>query len=199
LNHISNDKVIQIMPEQPDTWKRADSKKIADCRIFKVREDFCVRQTDGAQHTFFVVENPDWVNIIAFTKDKKVILIEQFRHGTEEITLELPGGMVDSQEKAADAVRRELLEETGFSTDEIIYLGKSRPNPALQNNWIHHFLAPLCEKSGETNFDEHESINTKFVSLKDIEQLIESEQITHSLVLAAFYKFMSKRNLFEKF
>jgi len=182
------------MKEQPDTWTRKNSEKIADCRVFTVREDFCERETDGAEHTFFVVENPDWVNIIALTKNEEVILIEQYRHGAEEITLELPGGMVDVRENAADAAKRELLEETGFEANNLIYLGKSRPNPALQNNWIYHFFATECEKVFETNFDEHESIITKFVRLFEIEQLIEAEQITHSLVLAAFYKFMSKRN-----
>ena len=182
------------MLEQPETWKRTNSKQIADCRVFRVREDFCERESGGTKHTFFVLENPDWVNIIALTKDNKVILIEQFRHGTEEITLELPGGMVDEQESAEDAARRELLEETGFEASEMIYLGKSRPNPVLQNNWIYHFLARNCEKTGYTNFDEHESIVTKLIRLQDIEQLIESEQITHSLVLAAFYKFRSRIN-----
>lgn len=186
------------MLEQPDTWKRLDSKQIADCRVFKVREDNSVRRTDGVEHTFFIIENPDWVNVIAFTKDEKVILIEQFRHGIEEITLELPGGMVDARENADDAAKRELLEETGFAANKMIYLGKSRPNPALQNNWIHHFLALACEKISKTKFDEHESINTKFASTSEIDELIDNEQITHSLVLAAFYKFMSKKNLYEK-
>jgi len=186
------------MKEQPETWKRTNSKLIADCRVFRVREDFCEREWDSAKHTFFVVENPDWVNIIALTKNDEVILIEQFRHGVEEITLEIPGGIVDNKENADDAARRELLEETGFEASEMIYLGKSRPNPALQNNWIYHFLARNCKKSGDTNFDEHESIVTKLIRLQDIEQLIESEQITHSLVLAAFYKFRAKKNIQTK-
>ena len=186
------------MKEQPDTWTRKNSEQIADCRVFTVREDFCKRETDGAEHTFFVVENPDWVNIIALTKNEEVILIEQYRHGAEEITLEIPGGMVDTGEKAADGAKRELLEETGFEAGEMIFLGKSRPNPTLQNNWIHHFLAPNCEKIAATNFDEHESIVTKFVPLQDIDQLIESEQISHSLVLAAFYKLRQRKNFLDK-
>ncbi len=128
------------MKDKPETWKRKTSKQIADCRVFKVREDFCERTSDRAEHTFFVVENPDWTNVIALTKEKQVILIEQFRHGTEEITLEIPGGMVDADEEPIVSAARELVEETGYSAREMLSLGKSRPNPAIQNNWIHHFF-----------------------------------------------------------
>jgi 8-oxo-dGTP pyrophosphatase MutT (NUDIX family) len=177
------------MKEQPEIWKRRASKEIADCRVFQVREDFCQRSSDDAEHNFFVIESPDWVNIIAFTNDEKVIFIEQFRHGTEEITLELPGGMIDQDEEPVIAAARELVEETGYEASEIISLGKSRPNPATQDNWIHHFLARKCEKTQSTAFDEHESIKTKLIAYEQVNELIETEKITHSLVLAAFCKF----------
>ena len=85
---------------------------------------------------------------------------------------------------------RELKEETGFCSDEIIEIGKSRPNPAIQNNWIHYFLAKNCRLEGETKFDEHESIITKLVAIEDIPALIESGKIVHSLVIAAFHFLM---------
>ncbi len=180
------------MAEKPDTWRRVESKKIADCRVFKVRGDLSERASDKKRATFFVVENPDWVNIIGVTVDKKVVLIEQFRHGAETIVLEIPGGMVDENESPENAARRELLEETGFSSDEFICLGKSQPNPAIQNNWIYHYLALSCEKTRETKFDEHESVITKLVPLAEIPRLVERGKITHSLVLAAFYKMNSR-------
>lgn len=175
------------MTEKAETWKRNSSKQIADCRVFKVRQDFCERESDNIQHSFFVLENPDWVNVIALTKDHKVVLIEQFRHGIEQNILEIPGGMIDGNESPEKAARRELLEETGYSANEFIYLGKSRPNPAIQNNWIYHFLAPNAEKTHDTTFDEHESVLSKLVSLEEIPSLIANGVITHSLVVAAFY------------
>lgn len=178
------------MSEKPEIWKKKSSNEIADCRVFKVREDFCEREADKKESSFFVIENPNWVNIIALTKDEKIVLIEQFRHGTGEIILEIPGGMVDDNEKPETAARRELLEETGFSSGEFILLGKSNPNPAIQNNSMYHFLAADCEKSGETSFDEHESILTKLVSLEEAENLIHDGTIAHSLVVAAFHYFL---------
>jgi 8-oxo-dGTP pyrophosphatase MutT (NUDIX family) len=182
------------MKEQPEIWKRKQSVEIADCRVFKVRKDFCTRPGDNAEHTFFVVENPDWVNVIALTKNEQVVLIEQFRHGTEEVILEIPGGMIDEGEEPIIAAARELVEETGFAAREIIPLGKSRPNPAIQNNWIYHFLALDCEKTSDTAFDEHESVVTKLAPIDEVEELIENGNITHSLVLAAFYKFALRKS-----
>ena len=177
------------MEEKIETWKRNDSKKVADCRVFKVREDFCETEDGAKKSSFFVIENPDWVNIIALTKHNEVVLIEQFRHGIERTILEIPGGMVDDGEDILLAAKRELLEETGYSSENWVHLGTSHPNPAIQNNALHHFLAVDAEKTEAVSFDEHESVLTKIVNIEEINDLIESEIITHSLVLAAFQRF----------
>ena len=175
------------MKTTPETWTRKKSEAVADCRVFKVREDFCENEANGKTANFFVVENPDWVNIVAVTKERQVVLIEQFRHGAEEIILEIPGGMVDESEDRKVAAERELTEETGYTSEEFIFLGKSRPNPAIQNNWIYHFAALNCEKTAATDFDEHESVMTKLVPLTEIENLIADGKFTHSLAITAFY------------
>ncbi len=174
------------MKERVEIWQRQTSRQIADCRVFRVREDTCERASDGAAHNFFVIEAPDWVNVIALTKEKDVVLIEQYRQGTEEITLEIPGGMIDAGEEPEAAARRELAEETGYEAREFILLGKSRPNPAIQTNWMYHYLALDCEKTVETSFDEHESLLTTIASRAEVENFIINGAITHSLAITGF-------------
>lgn len=175
------------MSDKPDSWRRLSSTEKADCRVFRVQEYLCERETDQKQGNFFVIESPDWVNIIALTPEKEVVLIEQFRYGTEEIILEIPGGMVDGSESAETAAKRELLEETGYSAETWVFLGISRPNPAIQNNSLFHYLALDCKKTAETAFDEHESVATRLTPLAEVEDLIGRGIITHSLVVSAFY------------
>ena len=183
------------MNKQPETWKRAASEKIADCRIFSVRKDFCERESDGFRANFFCIENPDWVNVIALTRENQIVLIRQFRHGIGQITLEIPGGMVDGDEDPQAAAERELIEETGFSADEFILLGKSHSNPAINNNLVYHYLALGCEKTRETAFDDHESVVVELVSPESIDELIVGGEITHSLVVAAFLRLRLAKRL----
>jgi ADP-ribose pyrophosphatase len=177
------------MTEKAETWQRIRSENVADCKIFKVRRDYSVRENDDKEYPFYCIENPDWVNVIPITTSGEVVLIEQYRHGIEGITLEIPGGMVDDGEDAKLAANRELVEETGYVSRETILLGKSRPNPAIQDNWVYHYLAVDCEKMREVEFDSTEHVVTKSVNLSEITQLIKSGEITHSLVIAAFHWF----------
>jgi ADP-ribose pyrophosphatase len=177
------------MTEKAETWQRIRSENVADCKIFKVRRDYSVRENDEKEYPFYCIENPDWVNVIPITTSGEVVLIEQYRHGIEGITLEIPGGMVDDGEDAKLAANRELVEETGYVSRETILLGKSRPNPAIQDNWVYHYLAVDCEKTREVEFDSTEHVVTKSVNLSEITQLIKSGEITHSLVIAAFHWF----------
>ncbi len=182
------------MSEMPETWKRTESHQVADCRVFTVRED---RSVSGDKSgTFYVIENPDWVNVIALTKERSVVLIEQFRHGVEQVTLEIPGGMVDTGEEPDVAARRELLEETGYTCDRMIHLGSSFPNPAIQSNVIHHFLAVDAEITAEVKFDDHESVVTSLVNIDEVPTLIREGRLRHSLVIAAFqfFAFHSPKN-----
>ncbi len=183
------------MTEKVARWRRKSSTWLADCRVFKVREDISVCEDTDAEHSFYVIESPEWVNIIPLTANDEVVLIEQYRHGIEDVALEIPGGLVDKGESPEEAAIRELAEETGYMPREIVLLGKSRPNPAIQNNWVYHYLALDCELKHEVRFDQHESVSTGLVPLAEIAPLISEGMITHSLVIAAFHWFSLYRQM----
>lgn len=173
-----------------EAWRRESSEPMADCRVFRVRRDWSVRPRAGGQiaHDFYVLEAPDWINVIPLTPDRQVVLIEQYRHGTGEITLEIPGGMVDAGETPREAAARELLEETGYAAgEELVALGSTRPNPAIQDNWLHTFLAPGVTFRHAPAFDSTEQTAVRLAPLADIPRLIASGHITHALVVVAFH------------
>lgn len=176
-----------------ELWKHKSSEEVADCRVFRVRRDRAVRESDQKESDFYVIESPDWINVIALTQENEFVLIEQFRHGAEEMHLELPGGLIDKGEEPLQAAMRELAEETGFTSSQWHLLGSSRPNPAIQNNTIFHFLALDCAKSVSTSFDENENISTTLASSDEVKELLRTGQMNHSLVVAAFqyYEFHS--------
>jgi ADP-ribose pyrophosphatase len=168
-------------------WRRERSEQVADCRVFTVRRDHSTAAFDRRVHDFYVIEAPDWINVIPLTKDNQVVLIEQYRHGTEEVSLEIPGGMVDPGEEPHATAARELFEETGYEAAEVVFLGKTRPNPAIQDNWIHTFLARGVERRREPANDSTERTRVRLEPLARIPSLIREGAIDHSLVVVGFH------------
>jgi ADP-ribose pyrophosphatase len=180
----------EALDGEPLAWRPVVSEPVADCRVFRVRRDLSADPRDGREHDFYVIEAPDWINVIPVTDDGRVVLIEQYRHGTREISLEIPGGMVDEGESPAETAARELLEETGYAARTLVSLGRARPNPAIQDNWIHTYLARGAEFRRAPVFHGTEQTRTLLVPASEIPALIADGQITHALVVLAFHKLL---------
>ncbi len=170
------------------TWERLASDVAYACRIFTIRRDRSRFSRDAAEHDFHVLESTDWVNIIPITPAREVVFVRQFRHGIRDCTLEIPGGMVDAEDPSPlVAARREMIEESGYDSDRVEPLGRIHPNPAIQSNTCHSFVAWDAELRHGTQFDTTEETEVVVVPLDRIPDLIRAGEITHALVVVAFH------------
>ncbi len=173
----------------PKQWEIIDSNIDKSYSVFNLRTDRARSPRTGEDHDFFILESEPWVNIIPLTVNQEVVLIQQYRHGIRDITLEIPGGLVEPGDSPEEAACRELREETGYHAREMIFLGEVYPNPAIQNNHCYSFLARDVWPVGKQDLDDKEDIEVVLYPLEMIPELIRKGEIKHSLVLAAFYRF----------
>jgi ADP-ribose pyrophosphatase len=171
-------------------WKIISSKINGDFRIFKIRTDTKISPRTGKEHDFFVLDSVNWVNVIAVTPDRQLVMVEQYRHGSNTVELEIPGGMMDAGEAdpVATAVR-ELREETGYAGENARLLGKIHSNPAILSNVTYTVLIENCRLQHGVEFDSGEDLITRLVPVAEIPKLVAGEKIGHSLVVVALYHF----------
>lgn len=162
-----------------------DREIIADCRIFKVEKVHRRSQMSGQVHDYYCLNAPEWVNVLAVTPNDEVVLVRQERHGLEAFTIELPAGLVEPGEDPAAAALREMREETGFAADSVVSLGAVHPNPAIQGNRCHVFLARNVVRIGDQQLDGREEIEVQVVPFAKLRAMVRSGEVDHSLVLAA--------------
>jgi ADP-ribose pyrophosphatase len=165
-------------------WKILESHSAFSSPFMRLVADHCKHTERELEHTFYRFEFKDWVNIVPVTPEGEVVLVSQHRWGADCVTLEVPGGTLDTlEEEPLAAVRRELLEETGFDCEDIIYMGNVQVNPAIQNNHCHFFLALGATKQGEQELDSTEDITVELRGVDEIIPLIQNGTIRHSLAI----------------
>lgn len=171
-------------------WKVLSSKDIFKTSIFRLRTDQCELPDGRVMPNYYVMEFPDWVNIVPVTEDGRIVLVQQYRHASGEISLEIPGGSTDPRLSGDDedpkrAAVRELAEETGYVPDDIRLVAVHRPNPAMQNNRMHTYIGLGCRLLQKPKPDPFEDIHVVTMPIPEVIDQILSGKINHSIVVAS--------------
>jgi ADP-ribose diphosphatase len=168
-------------------WKILDSKVLYQRNGMALRIDQC-ETINGSVFDPYVIECGTWVNVIALTKKREVVLIKQYRHGVKQVMLEIPAGIMDEDDESPMlAARRELLEETGYTSEPFIEVGKVYPNPATQNNLTYSFLALDVEQVSQQNLDETEEIEVSLIPFDEFVSLAKEGGLPQALHVSALF------------
>jgi 8-oxo-dGTP pyrophosphatase MutT (NUDIX family) len=176
-------------PLPPQRWQQLRTEPHATTRIFDVTRAFFRHPHRSKEQDFFVISAPDWVNVVALTPDRQLVLVRQFRYGINDFSVEIPGGVMDAGEDAVTAGLRELREETGFVGTGARVLGSVHPNPAMQNNRCHLVLVENARPQAGLDWDPDEELEIMTRPVDEVYALARNGGITHAMVLDALLLF----------
>ncbi len=177
----------------PKPWKLIKHETGPSLKVFASRFEYRLNPRNGKELECLILDSKDWVNIVALTPDKEAILVKQFRFGCASVTIEIPGGVIDMGENHAEAAKRELREETGFTTEKWTYLGATEPNPAILNNLCHHWLAQDVIQTHDLNPDDGEDIAVITANIEEVKEAVSSGRMRHALAIAGLAKVFDLR------
>jgi len=171
------------------TWTETHRKQVFDCKIFSICESYCKspnpKHNNGQAQPFSVIEAKDWaivVPVIETDKGKQFLMVWQWRHGSQCMSLEFPGGVFEPGENPEEAAARELYEETGYKPQKIKKLGDFSPNPAIMSNKIHFFLAEDLINTGKQHLDEDEFVEIELVDAEEVKKEMGRAPYVHALM-----------------
>ncbi|PWS27337.1 DNA mismatch repair protein MutT [Pedobacter yonginense] len=168
-----------------EKWRKLASKYLVREKWATLRVDTCELQGGTIKDDYYVLEYPNWVNAVALTESNKIILVRQYRHAADIISLEVPGGVIDGDEEPEFAIKRELLEETGHSFKTCKLVAELYPNPATANNRTFTYVLTGGTKTHEQHLDEHEILNVEEYTVEEVRDLIKENKIAQALHVAA--------------
>ena len=171
-------------------WPTIGSKPAGDFRIFTIRSDRKLSPRTQKEHEVIIIDSVNWVNVVAVTPENQLVMVEQYRHGSDTIELEIPGGMMDPADASPEATgARELREETGYEGGTPRLIGTIFPNPAIMSNICYTVLVENCTCCHEVEFDHGEDLITRLVPWAEVPSLVAEGKIRHSLVIAGIYHY----------
>lgn len=177
-----------LAPKRLTKLERSATSLVADHGVFRIHR----AEYSNLRGDIFVFTMPDWCNVLAETRAGELVMIWQHRFGTDALSLEIPGGVIDEGEDPIVAARRELREETGYDADDIELLSVCEPNPALQNNRCWTFLARGARLVFDTSFDDLEDLEVTLVPKSDLAAIMDDGTVTHALVLVALEQYLRR-------
>jgi ADP-ribose pyrophosphatase len=172
-------------------WKTCSSTYIHKGPWATLRSDKCEMPDGRIVDEYYVLEYPNWVNAVAITEDNKVLMVRQYRHAANLVSLEIPGGVIEPDEAPEAAMRRELLEETGYRFDDVELISTVYANPSTANNKTFCYLAKGGKKVREQDLDEHEELIIEEYTIAEVKQLLAENKIAQALhCTGLFYALM---------
>ena len=169
-------------------WNRIRSEYGRNLKLFRVRWDEMENLRNGSREQMIVLEMGDSVNVIAETIKGEIVFVEQFRFGQGEVSLELPGGLIDEGENPLEAGQRELAEETGYTGGDWDYLGSTPSNSVFIQGRIHHWMARGVANTEKQQLDHGEAIDIKLLSKADLKEGLKLHTIEHPHTISALMR-----------
>lgn len=176
-----------------EKWKTLESEYLIRRPWLTARRDKVLLPTGVVHDEYYVLEYPTWINVIAITKDGKFVMVEQYRHGLQEIFTELVAGVAEKGEEPLQAAKRELMEETGFGGGEWELNTVICANPGSQNNLTYSFIATGVEKIGSQHLDETEDVSVTLLTEAEVYEMLENDQVKQALMAAPLWKYFAKK------
>lgn len=174
-------------------WETIRSEPGPDLTLFQARFDWVSNPRNASVMRAVVLELPDFVNVVAVTPEERIVVVRQYRFGVQKVTTEIPAGLMEPGELHAEAVVRELREETGYTAAQWKYLGWSEPNPAFLNNICHQWLALGVVRTGAPAPDEGEELSVAELTLEELKDEIKAGRMRNSLTLLSLARVFDLR------